>query len=159
MHNSHTAEYLGFSSYPPAYLSPQGRGRNILNGVNFASAASGYYDRTAQLFVRSYCSIHTITSHTSFTNLKKKLMFAGGNHITTAAKKLQRLAKQSCESRRKEQSKCNILGRDPSHKCREQRLYAELLHQSITQPALHPRSILRNADQILHFHNRGHNQF
>ncbi|KAL8526217.1 hypothetical protein ACS0TY_015436 [Phlomoides rotata] len=44
-----TTEYLGFTSYPPAYLSLEGR-RNILNGVNFASAASGYYDRTAQLF-------------------------------------------------------------------------------------------------------------
>ncbi|CAN4118149.1 unnamed protein product [Withania somnifera] len=45
-----TAEYLGFSTYPPAYLSPEARGRNILTGVNFASAASGYYDRTPQLY-------------------------------------------------------------------------------------------------------------
>ncbi|XP_073286724.1 GDSL esterase/lipase At5g03810-like isoform X2 [Primulina huaijiensis] len=46
-----TAEYLGFSSYPPAYLSEGARrGNNILNGVNFASAASGYYESTARLY-------------------------------------------------------------------------------------------------------------
>ncbi|MCE0482567.1 hypothetical protein HAX54_041440 [Datura stramonium] len=45
-----TAEYLGFTTYPPAYLSPEARGRNILTGVNFASAASGYYERTPQLY-------------------------------------------------------------------------------------------------------------
>ncbi|KAL0295717.1 UNVERIFIED_CONTAM: GDSL esterase/lipase [Sesamum calycinum] len=39
-----TAEYLGFTSYQPAYLSQEARGRNILTGVNFASAASGYYE-------------------------------------------------------------------------------------------------------------------
>ncbi|PIN04250.1 Triacylglycerol lipase [Handroanthus impetiginosus] len=44
------AEYLGFNSYPPAYLSQDARGENILNGVNFASAASGYYDRTAEIY-------------------------------------------------------------------------------------------------------------
>ncbi|KAL0292887.1 UNVERIFIED_CONTAM: GDSL esterase/lipase [Sesamum calycinum] len=37
-----TAEYLGFTSYQPAYLSQEARGRNILTGVNFASAASGH---------------------------------------------------------------------------------------------------------------------
>lgn len=46
-----TAEYLGFNSYPPAYLSREAKGKRILTGVNFASAASGYYERTAQLFV------------------------------------------------------------------------------------------------------------
>ncbi|KAL0374973.1 UNVERIFIED_CONTAM: GDSL esterase/lipase [Sesamum radiatum] len=45
-----TAEYLGFNSYPPAYLSQEARGRNILIGVNFASAASGYYENTPQLY-------------------------------------------------------------------------------------------------------------
>ncbi|KAL0333414.1 UNVERIFIED_CONTAM: GDSL esterase/lipase [Sesamum angustifolium] len=45
-----TAEYLGFTSYQPAYLSQEARGRNILTGVNFASAASGYYEPTAQLY-------------------------------------------------------------------------------------------------------------
>ncbi|KAK6942708.1 GDSL lipase/esterase [Dillenia turbinata] len=45
-----TAEFLGFTSYPPAYLSQEAKGKNLLTGANFASAASGYYDRTAQLY-------------------------------------------------------------------------------------------------------------
>jgi hypothetical protein len=45
------AELLGFTSYPPAYLSQEARGKNLLTGANFASAASGYYDRTADLYV------------------------------------------------------------------------------------------------------------
>ncbi|KAG2371466.1 GDSL esterase/lipase [Vigna angularis] len=46
----YTAENLGFTSYPPAYLNLNVKGRNLLNGANFASAASGYYDPTAQLY-------------------------------------------------------------------------------------------------------------
>ncbi|PON53405.1 Lipase [Parasponia andersonii] len=45
-----TAESLGFSTYPPAYLSRQAIGRNLLIGANFASAASGYFDATANLY-------------------------------------------------------------------------------------------------------------
>ncbi|XP_072977899.1 GDSL esterase/lipase APG-like [Typha angustifolia] len=45
-----TAETLGFTSFPPAYLSPQASGKNLLIGANFASAASGYYDETAYLY-------------------------------------------------------------------------------------------------------------
>ncbi|KAF9591712.1 hypothetical protein IFM89_006058 [Coptis chinensis] len=45
-----TAENLGFTSYPPPYLSQQAQGKNLLTGVNFASAASGYNDGTAQLY-------------------------------------------------------------------------------------------------------------
>ncbi|XP_019187536.1 PREDICTED: GDSL esterase/lipase At5g03820-like isoform X2 [Ipomoea nil] len=45
-----TAENLGFTSYPPAYLSQEANGKSILAGANFASAASGYYDSTAQLY-------------------------------------------------------------------------------------------------------------
>ncbi|KAL2936506.1 GDSL esterase/lipase APG [Bienertia sinuspersici] len=44
-----TAETLGFTTYPAAYLSPQASGKNLLLGVNFASAASGYDDKTAAL--------------------------------------------------------------------------------------------------------------
>lgn len=44
-----TAEFLGFTSYPPPYLLDS-RGKDILTGANFASAASGYYERTAQLY-------------------------------------------------------------------------------------------------------------
>ncbi|XP_059641470.1 GDSL esterase/lipase APG-like [Cornus florida] len=44
-----TAETLGFTTYAPAYLSPQASGKNLLIGANFASAASGYDDHTAYL--------------------------------------------------------------------------------------------------------------
>ncbi|KAK6914799.1 GDSL lipase/esterase [Dillenia turbinata] len=44
-----TADTLGFTTYPPAYLSPQASGKNLLIGANFASAASGYDDKTAIL--------------------------------------------------------------------------------------------------------------
>ncbi|THG16238.1 hypothetical protein TEA_010528 [Camellia sinensis var. sinensis] len=44
-----TADTLGFTTYPPAYLSPQASGKNLLIGANFASAASGYDDKTAVL--------------------------------------------------------------------------------------------------------------
>lgn len=46
-----TADTLGFTTYPPAYLSPQASGKNLLIGANFASAASGYDDKTAILSV------------------------------------------------------------------------------------------------------------
>ncbi|XP_028777121.1 GDSL esterase/lipase At5g03810 [Neltuma alba] len=45
-----TAEYLGFTSYQPAYLSQEARGTNLLIGANFASGASGYHDGTAALY-------------------------------------------------------------------------------------------------------------
>ncbi|KAI0488050.1 hypothetical protein KFK09_027874 [Dendrobium nobile] len=45
-----TAETLGFTTFPVAYLSPQASGKNLLIGANFASAASGYYDGTAILY-------------------------------------------------------------------------------------------------------------
>lgn len=51
--SSCAAEYLGFTNYPPAYLSQDAKGNIILTGVNFASAASGYFDGTAQLYVQS----------------------------------------------------------------------------------------------------------
>ncbi|KZV39011.1 GDSL esterase/lipase APG-like [Dorcoceras hygrometricum] len=44
-----TAENLGFTSYPPAYLSPQATGKSLLIGANFASAGAGYDDRTSLL--------------------------------------------------------------------------------------------------------------
>ncbi|RDX97922.1 GDSL esterase/lipase [Mucuna pruriens] len=48
--SDYTAENLGFTSYPPAYLNLKAKGKNLLNGSNFASAASGYYDPTAKLY-------------------------------------------------------------------------------------------------------------
>ncbi|KAJ0028061.1 GDSL esterase/lipase At5g03820-like [Pistacia vera] len=45
-----TAEFLGFTTYPPPYLSQEAQGNILLTGVNFASAASGLSDTTAQLY-------------------------------------------------------------------------------------------------------------
>ncbi|KAL2328521.1 hypothetical protein Fmac_021948 [Flemingia macrophylla] len=45
-----TAETIGFTSYPPAYLNLKTKGINLLNGANFASAACGYYDSTSKLY-------------------------------------------------------------------------------------------------------------
>ena len=49
--NFASAETLGFKTYPPAYLSPQASGNNLLIGANFASAASGYDENVAILNV------------------------------------------------------------------------------------------------------------
>ncbi|KAM7277093.1 hypothetical protein ACFE04_018959 [Oxalis oulophora] len=46
-----TADSLGFTAYPEAYLSKRARGKNLLIGANFASASSGYYDGTPRLYV------------------------------------------------------------------------------------------------------------
>ncbi|KAG2722828.1 hypothetical protein I3760_02G144900 [Carya illinoinensis] len=40
-----TAEAMGFKTYPPAYLSPQASGKNLLIGANFASAAAGFDEK------------------------------------------------------------------------------------------------------------------
>lgn len=53
---SKTAENIGFTSYPPAYLSEEAKGKNLLIGANFASGASGYYETTAKLYVRTSCN-------------------------------------------------------------------------------------------------------
>ncbi|XP_068648387.1 GDSL esterase/lipase APG-like [Aristolochia californica] len=45
-----TAETLGFTTFPLPYLSPKASGKNLLIGANFASAASGYYEKTAILY-------------------------------------------------------------------------------------------------------------
>jgi hypothetical protein len=47
-----SVEALGFSSYPPAYFSSEAQGENLLYGANFASAASGFWDKTSVLYVR-----------------------------------------------------------------------------------------------------------
>ncbi|OMO66485.1 Lipase, GDSL [Corchorus olitorius] len=44
-----TAETLGFTTYPPAYLSPEASGKNLLIGANFASAGSGYDDKASSI--------------------------------------------------------------------------------------------------------------
>lgn len=56
----YAAETLGFTTYPPAYLSPQASGKNLLMGANFASAASGYDDKTAFLSVTFHLLIFSV---------------------------------------------------------------------------------------------------
>ncbi|KAL5725952.1 hypothetical protein ACHQM5_009032 [Ranunculus cassubicifolius] len=70
-----TADTLGFTTYPPAYLSPQASGKNLLQGANFASAGSGYYDQTA-------INSHVITLTQQFEYYKeyqKKLAQVAGS--------------------------------------------------------------------------------
>ncbi|KAL1815891.1 hypothetical protein ACET3Z_018465 [Daucus carota] len=45
-----TAEFLGFTSYPPAYLTQDATRNSILTGANFASASSGYSNMTANSY-------------------------------------------------------------------------------------------------------------
>ncbi|KAL2481317.1 GDSL esterase/lipase [Abeliophyllum distichum] len=86
-----TAEYLGFTSYPPAYLSQEARGKNILNGVNFASAASGYFDRTAQLY-RAVTLTQQLSYYKEWQSKvvslvgkdKANAIFSGGIHLVSA---------------------------------------------------------------------------
>ncbi|GAB4833515.1 hypothetical protein Ancab_031759 [Ancistrocladus abbreviatus] len=87
-----TAELLGFTSYPPAYLTQQeANGRNLLIGANFASAGSGYYDSTADL----YHSISLTQQLENYKEYQSKVvrmagrekannMFSGGIHLLSA---------------------------------------------------------------------------
>ncbi|CAI0469272.1 unnamed protein product [Linum tenue] len=45
-----TAEYMGFDTYPPPYLSQEASLGSALTGANFASGASGMLDGTAHLY-------------------------------------------------------------------------------------------------------------
>jgi hypothetical protein len=58
-----TADTLGFTTYPAAYLSPQASGQNLLIGANFASAGSGYYDHTALMYVSIYTNAFCSVTH------------------------------------------------------------------------------------------------
>ncbi|KAL0426473.1 UNVERIFIED_CONTAM: GDSL esterase/lipase [Sesamum latifolium] len=86
-----TAEYLGFNSYQPAYLSQEAKGRNILTGVNFASAASGYYDPTAQLY-RALTLAQQLENYRDWQRkvvsmvgrAKANAIFSGGIHLISA---------------------------------------------------------------------------
>ncbi|KAJ8899658.1 hypothetical protein K2173_019354 [Erythroxylum novogranatense] len=86
-----TAEYLGFTSYPPAYLSQDARGSKILTGVNFASAGSGLYDGTARL----YGSVSLTQQLNYYRDYQAKVVnmvgqakaneiFSGGIHLLSA---------------------------------------------------------------------------
>ncbi|KAK3226694.1 hypothetical protein Dsin_006556 [Dipteronia sinensis] len=86
-----TAEFLGFTSYPPAYLTQEAQGERILTGVNFASAASGLYDGTAQL----YSAISLTQQLNSYREYQNKIVsmvgrekadniFSGAIHLLSA---------------------------------------------------------------------------
>ncbi|XP_022972797.1 GDSL esterase/lipase At5g03820-like [Cucurbita maxima] len=86
-----TAELLGFSSYPPAYLGQDATGNKLLTGANFASAASGFYDGTAQL----YHSISLTQQLNYYKEYQSKVVnmvgtgkgnaiFSGGIHLLSA---------------------------------------------------------------------------
>ncbi|CAI0540057.1 unnamed protein product [Linum tenue] len=71
-----TADTLGFKTYPPAYLSPDAMGNNLLIGANFASAGSGFDDKAAALN-------HAITLSQQlelFKEYKGKLAKVAGNY-------------------------------------------------------------------------------
>ncbi|XP_057983848.1 GDSL esterase/lipase At5g03810-like isoform X1 [Malania oleifera] len=85
------AEYLGFTSYPPAYLSPEASGNNILTGVNFASAGSGYFDSTAVLYDAipltrqlAYYKEHQQKVKSMLGQYKANSMFSGAIHLLSA---------------------------------------------------------------------------
>ncbi|XP_004488333.1 GDSL esterase/lipase At5g22810-like [Cicer arietinum] len=44
------SEIVGFASYQPAYLNLKVKGKNLLNGANFASYGTGYHQSTATLY-------------------------------------------------------------------------------------------------------------
>lgn len=56
------AETLGFTSYAPPYLSGPS-GKSLLLGANFASAGSGYDDKTAYLSVRNFNMFFITMTH------------------------------------------------------------------------------------------------
>ncbi|KAE8663782.1 GDSL esterase/lipase [Hibiscus syriacus] len=58
-----TAENIGFTAYPPAYLSEEAKRNNLLIGANFASASSGYYETTSNLY-------HTLSLSKQLENYK-----------------------------------------------------------------------------------------
>ncbi|CAM8920055.1 unnamed protein product [Rhodiola kirilowii] len=86
-----TADFLGFTSYPPPYSSPEANGSRILTGVNFASAASGYYDATATLY-RSISLTQQLRNYRRYQNRVNEMVgeeranqiFAGGIHLLSA---------------------------------------------------------------------------
>ncbi|KAF5767718.1 putative triacylglycerol lipase [Helianthus annuus] len=86
----YTAEYLGFDTYPPPYLSPA-NDTLLLTGANFASAGSGFYDTTSHLY-----QAITLSEQVSYYrewqnqvvriagNERANTIFSGGIHILSA---------------------------------------------------------------------------
>ncbi|KAL9238926.1 hypothetical protein vseg_013293 [Gypsophila vaccaria] len=86
-----TAENLGFSTYPPAYLTQDAQGKNLLIGANFASAGSGYSERTANLY-RAISLTQQLAYYKDYQSKVVKMvgndeanpMFSGGIHLLSA---------------------------------------------------------------------------
>ncbi|KAL5169805.1 GDSL esterase/lipase [Glycine soja] len=68
------ADILGFTSYQPAYLNLKTKGKNLLNGANFASASSGYFELTSKL----YSSIPLSKQLEYYKECQTKLVEAAG---------------------------------------------------------------------------------
>ncbi|KHN38683.1 GDSL esterase/lipase [Glycine soja] len=68
------ADILGFTSYQPAYLNLKTKGKNLLNGANFASASSGYFELTSKL----YSSIPLSKQLECYKECQTKLVEAAG---------------------------------------------------------------------------------
>lgn len=153
------AENIGFTSYPPAYLSEKARRKHLLIGANFASASSGYYDSTAKLYVLSLSlSLDFVTfdntklviaSLALIWTLPVKLLInnvqlgvvVGVAHdfVDRAAEVLQGVPEQDhkdCTEVQSKRHRDNIRWTLP-HQCRKQRLCPELLHQPSSLQSLH----------------------
>ncbi|ESQ45178.1 hypothetical protein EUTSA_v10010500mg [Eutrema salsugineum] len=86
-----SAEYLGFSSYPPAFLSREASNEDLLIGANFASASSGYYDATSVPFGAisltrqlSYYRTYQNRVTTMIGKEKARVLFSKAIHILSA---------------------------------------------------------------------------
>ncbi|MQL87200.1 hypothetical protein Taro_019743 [Colocasia esculenta] len=79
-----TAETLGFTKFPPAYLSPEASGSNLLLGANFASAASGYYDHTAIAYLLHgrFRGVLTRSDHALFKRTGSNMVDHISGHVT-----------------------------------------------------------------------------
>nr|GEZ08141.1 reverse transcriptase domain-containing protein [Tanacetum cinerariifolium] len=86
----YAAEYLGFDTYPPPYLDTANE-TLLLKGANFASAGSGYYERTSNLYqaisIPRQVSNYKIWQKRVVRlvgNETAKAIFSGGLHIISA---------------------------------------------------------------------------
>lgn len=146
------AETLGFTSYQPAYLNTKGKAKNILHGVNFASAASGYYESTAQLYVNTITtqlvlwvllSPYWQCSAISDTFL---LDVAACNFFESAAETVQRVPAKINKINRAIKCFINYIWCYIPYQCREQWLYSELLHKSHAQQGSYSWTVLWHSD-------------
>ncbi|KAG6495044.1 hypothetical protein ZIOFF_042835 [Zingiber officinale] len=74
-------DYLGFTSYPPAYLDKEASGDDLLNGANFASASSGFLDSTATLYQLRYYKEYQAKVERIAGKAKAAELFAGSIYV------------------------------------------------------------------------------